>query len=113
MNYVEFGHHGLLLLEMHHVTVKAQRMNPCLGKEKEKMERDVWLPSMTWASTVLALQCGEDRPRGPLRLMLANKRQMVNQRSFKEKLNLVALNRALDQLHLPRQGRMPLRCLEV
>ena len=92
MNYVEFGHHGLLLLEMHHVTVKAQRMNPCLGKEKEKMERDVWLPSMTWASTVLALQCGKDRPRGPLRLMLANKRQMVNQRSFKEKLNLVVLN---------------------
>ena len=34
--------------------------------------------------------------------MLANKRQMVNQWSFKEKLNLVVLNRALDQLRLPR-----------
>ena len=54
MNCVEFGHQGRLLLEMYHVMVKVRRANPCLEREKERMGRDAWLPSMTRESIVLA-----------------------------------------------------------
>ena len=113
MNYVEFGHQGLLLLEMYHVRVTVRRVNPYLGIEKEKVGRDAWLPSMTGASAALALECDEGHLQGLLRLKLANLHQMMNLWNLKKKFNLVVLNRALDHLHLPRLEQMPLRCRVV
>ena len=115
MNYVEFGHHGLLLLGMYHVKVTVRRASPCLEREKEKerMGKDVWTPSTTRVSIVQVLEFDEGHPQEPPRRMLADLRRMLNLWNLKKEFNLVVLNKALDHRRLPHPGQMPPRCLEV